>query len=310
MSQILYVEIYRPKKVSELILPKQIKETLQQIVATGDIPNLLFYGQSGVGKTSVAKAMCEELEYDYLCINASNEGRSLDVLRNDITDFAVGTSLSGKKKVIILDEFCGTSNLVQQALKGFFEQFSSTCSFILTANHKHKIDAPILSRFSELEFKIPKEERGALGVELLKRLMNICQQEGIDADKMALFELTKKYFPDIRKILNELQKYSVSKVFNMESLQSMETPTKKFVDLLKNKKFTDLRGLIASTQNIDIIQVNRELYDIMSDVIDEKSQPTLVVIMADYNYKSAFAQDQEILIMAEFVEIMSSVNFK
>lgn len=305
----LFVEKYRPKKLEDAILPKAIKETFENIIKNDDIPNLLLVGSSGTGKTTVAKILCEALDYEYLYINASNEGRSIDTVRTTITDFATSTSLSGKKKVVLLDEFCGCSNVVQDALKGFFEQYSTTCAFILTANHRHKINAPILSRFSEITFKIPAEERKDLAVGMLKRIMTILDIEQITYDKAAIAELIKRYFPDFRKVLNELQKFSVSKRFDMDSLAALETPTTKIVEFLKEKNFKELRKLVATMANLDINAINRELYDKMYDFIKPASIPTLVIIMADYNYKSAFSQDQEINIMAEFTEIMGNVEF-
>lgn len=306
----LWTEKYRPKSVEECILPESIKSNFQAIVDSGNIPNLLLSGSAGVGKTTIAYALCNELDYEYLYVNASNEGRNIDTVRTTIAEFCTGMSLSGRKKVVILDEFCGVPNITQDALKGFFEQYSSTCAFILTANHKHKINEPIRSRFSEIDFTIRKDEAPALGVAFMKRLMDICSKENIKADKKAIAELVKKFFPDFRKTLNELQKFSASGEFTEESMKLLESPTDVIIQCLVSKNFKELRRIIATTSHIDTKVIARELYNDMYDFVSPNSIPNFIVIIADYQFKSSFAVDQEINLMAMFVELMGNIEFK
>lgn len=309
-SEKLWVEKYRPKTVEECILPESIKSNLKSIIESGNIPNLLFYGSAGVGKTTIAYALCNQLDYEYLYVNASNEGRSIDTVRTTIAEFCTGMSLSGRKKIVILDEFCGVPSITQDALKGFFEQFSASCSFILTANHKHKINEPIRSRFSEIDFTIRKEEAPALGVQFMKRIVEICTQEKIKADKRAIAELVKKFFPDFRKTINELQKFSASGEFTEDSLKLLESPTEIIIQYLKTKNFKELRRVVATTSHIDTKVIARELYNDMYNFVVPSSIPNFIVIIADYQYKSSFAVDQEINLMAMFVELMGNIEFK
>ena len=309
-SEKLWVEKYRPKTVEECILPESIKSNLKSIIESGNIPNLLFYGSAGVGKTTIAYALCNQLDYEYLYVNASNEGRSIDTVRTTIAEFCTGMSLSGRKKIVILDEFCGVPSITQDALKGFFEQFSASCSFILTANHKHKINEPIRSRFSEIDFTIRKEEAPALGVQFMKRIVEICAQEKIKADKKAIAELVKKFFPDFRKTINELQKFSASGEFTEDSLKLLESPTEIIIQYLKTKNFKELRRVVASTSHIDTKVIARELYNEMYNFVVPSSITNFIVIISDYQYKSSFAVDQEINLMAMFVELMGNIEFK
>lgn len=310
MSEILFSEKYRPRKLQDAILPKSIKDTVSNIIDSGDVPNILFCGISGIGKTTTAKLICDILDRDYITINCADAGRKLDVVRDTLAEFCVGTSLSGKKKAVILDEFSECTPIVQDALKVFIEQYSITTSFIACANHRYKISDAMLSRFSEIEFNIPQNEKSELAKEFAMRVMNILKIENIEFDKMAIAQLVKRFFPDFRKVLNELQKFSVSKKFTMDSLVALESPTNRIVQLLKDKNFSELRKLVASTPSIDINQINKELWTLVDSFVEPKSIPMLVIIMADYNYKSAFAQDQEINIMAQFSDIMGSVTFK
>lgn len=305
----LWVAKYKPQTVSDCILPESIKKIMESIVQSGEIPNLLLHGSAGVGKTSVAYALANQLDYEYLYINASNEGRNIDTIRTTVADFCSGMSLSGRRKLVILDEFCGMPNLAQDALKGFFEQYASTSAFVLTANHIHKINDPIKSRFSEIDFTIKPEDKNTIAIAFMKRLVEICAKEGVAADKKAIAELVKKFFPDFRKCINELQKFAISGEFTEASLKLLESPVQEYIALIKVKNFRDLRKVVATTSNIDMVHIARELYDSMYEFIAPQSIPNFVVIVADYQYKSSFAVDQEINLMAMFVEIMGNCEF-
>lgn len=305
----LWVAKYKPRTVDECILPESIKGVMNNIVQSGEIPNLLLYGSAGVGKTSVAYALCNQLDYEYLYVNASNEGRNIDTIRTTVADFCSGMSLSGRRKLVILDEFCGMPNIAQDALKGFFEQYASTTAFILTANHIHKINSPIRSRFSEIDFTIPADDKNQVAISFMKRLVEICTKEGVEVDKKAIAELVKKFFPDFRKCINELQKFAASGVFNEDSLKLLESPVAQYIECVKAKNFKELRKLVGTSSNIDMVHIARELYDSMYDFVSPSSIPNFVVIVADYQYKSSFAVDQEINLMAMFVEIMGNCEF-
>lgn len=309
MSEILFSEIYRPKKLEDAILPKNIKEFAQNIIKEGKIPNLLFYGKSGTGKTTLAKILAEQLGYDYIYINASLEGRSIDTVRTTITNFATGTTLGGGKKLVVLDEFCGCTPIVQDSLKGFFEQYSSSCSFILTANNKHKINAPILSRFSDFEFVIPADEKEQLKIEMMKRVAQICKEQSIRPEKEAIVGLVNKYFPDFRKTLNQLQKLTTGKTLVTSMLENLDMDSSEVIQLLRRKDFMGLRKLVATTSNLSVEDINHELWKHVDEFIKPQSIPSFVVLLSDYNVKANNVADQEVIIMAEFVEIMSQIEF-
>lgn len=309
MSEVLISEIYRPKTVDETILPKAIKEFANNIVKSGRIPNLLFCGKPGTGKTSLARALASEMGYDVIKINASLEGRSIDTVRTTIADFASGVSLGGSKKLVILDEADGLTPIVQDALKGFFEEYSASCSFILTANNKHKINPPILSRFSEFEFSIPDDEKNQLEIEMMKRVGQICKERGIRTEKEAIVALVRKYFPDFRKTLNQLQKLSSGNTFYASMLENLDLDTSELISLLRKKNFKELRSFVAKSSNISVEDVNRELWNHVDEFIAPNSIPAFVVLLSDYNAKSVAVADQEILLMAEFVEIMAQMEF-
>lgn len=309
MSEILYSEIYRPKKLEDAILPNNIKEFSQNIIKEGKIPNLLFYGKQGTGKTTLAKILAEQLGYDFIYINASLEGRSIDTVRTTITNFATGTSLGGSKKLVILDEFCGCTPIVQDALKGFFEQFSASCAFILTANNKHKINAPILSRFSEFEFVIPNNEKEQLKIAMMKRVATICKEQSIKPEKEAIVGLVNKYFPDFRKTLNQLQKLTTGKTLTVSMLENIDMDSTELIQLLRKKDFPALRKLVATTSNLSVEDINLELWKHVDEFIKPQSIPSFVVLLSDYNVKANNVADQEVVLMAEFVEMMSQMEF-
>lgn len=311
MQEYLWVEKYRPQKIEECILPKNLKETFKQFIQTGELPNFLFCGTAGVGKTTVAKALCNEVGAEYLLINGSEES-GIDVLRTKIKSFASTVSLTDSKKVIILDEADYLNpNSTQPALRGFIEEFSNNCRFIFTCNYKNRIIEPLHSRCSVIDFKIENAEKQEIAAAFFKRTMGILKTENIDADQKVVAELVTKHFPDWRRVLNELQRYSVSGKIDSGILVNMTEDS--FKDLLKNmkdKNFTEVRKWVAKNGDSETINIFRQLYDTASVNLEPASIPQLVLILADYQYKAAFVADHELNLMAALTEVMSSCKMK
>jgi DNA polymerase III delta prime subunit len=307
----LWVEKYRPAKIDECILPKNLKETFKQFVQTGELPNFLFCGTAGVGKTTVAKALCNEIGAEYLLINGSEES-GIDVLRTKIKSFASTVSLTDSKKVIILDEADYLNpNSTQPALRAFIEEFSNNCRFIFTCNYKNRIIEPLHSRCSVIDFKIENAEKQEIAAAFFKRTIGILKTENIDADQKVVAELVTKHFPDWRRVLNELQRYSVSGKIDSGILVNMTEDS--FKDLLKNmkdKNFTEVRKWVAKNGDSETINIFRQLYDTASVNLEPASIPQLVLILADYQYKAAFVADHELNLMAALTEVMSSCKMK
>jgi len=307
----LWVEKYRPQKIEECILPKNLKETFKQFVQTGELPNFLFCGTAGVGKTTVAKALCNEIGAEYLLINGSEES-GIDVLRTKIKSFASTVSLTDSKKVIILDEADYLNpNSTQPALRAFIEEFSNNCRFIFTCNYKNRIIEPLHSRCSVIDFKIENSEKQEIAAAFFKRTINILTKENIVADQKVVAELVTKHFPDWRRVLNELQRYSVSGKIDAGILVNMTEDS--FKDLLKNmkdKNFTEVRKWVAKNGDSETINIFRQLYDTASVHLEPASIPQLVLILADYQYKAAFVADHELNLMAALTEVMSSCKMK
>jgi DNA polymerase III delta prime subunit len=307
----LWVEKYRPQKIEECILPKNLKETFKQFVQTGELPNFLFCGTAGVGKTTVAKALCNEIGAEYLLINGSEES-GIDVLRTKIKSFASTVSLTDSKKVIILDEADYLNpNSTQPALRAFIEEFSNNCRFIFTCNYKNRIIEPLHSRCSVIDFKIENNEKAEIAGAFFKRTMGILKAESIEADQKVVAELVTKHFPDWRRVLNELQRYSVSGKIDAGILVNMTEDS--FKDLLKNmkdKNFTEVRKWVAKNGDSETINIFRQLYDTASVNLEPASIPQLVLILADYQYKAAFVADHELNLMAALTEVMSSCKMK
>jgi len=307
----LWVERYRPQKIEECILPKNLKETFKQFVQTGELPNFLFCGTAGVGKTTVAKALCNEIGAEYLLINGSEES-GIDVLRTKIKSFASTVSLTDSKKVIILDEADYLNpNSTQPALRAFIEEFSNNCRFIFTCNYKNRIIEPLHSRCSVIDFKIENTEKAEIAGAFFKRTIGILKAENIDADQKVVAELVTKHFPDWRRVLNELQRYSVSGKIDAGILVNMTEDS--FKDLLKNmkdKNFTEVRKWVAKNGDSETINIFRQLYDTASVHLEPASIPQLVLILADYQYKAAFVADHELNLMAALTEVMSSCKMK
>jgi DNA polymerase III delta prime subunit len=306
----LWVESYRPKTVSETILPDELKQTFQQFVDQGNIPNLILAGSAGVGKTTIARAMLEELDCDYIVINGSMNG-NIDTLRNYIQQFASSVSLQGGRKYVILDEADYlNANSTQPALRNFMEEYSKNCGFILTCNFKNRIIEPLHSRCSVIDFKLNKEDKVNLAAQMFKRACMILNKEGVEFDKSVVAEVVRKYFPDNRRVLNELQRYSVSGVIDTGILSNVQEVTlSKLVKSLKDKNFTEVRKWVAENSDAEAADIFRKIYDKSSEIVVAGSIPQLVLILADYQYKSAFVADQEINLTACLTEVMANVQF-
>lgn len=310
-SDFLWVEKHRPKLIADTILPPSLKQTFQQFVDQQNIPNLLLCGRAGVGKTTVARAMLEEIGADYLIINGSMNG-NIDTLRNDIRQFASSISFYGGRKYVILDEADYLNpNSTQPALRNFMEEFSKNCGFILTANFSNRIIDPLHSRCSVVEFKIEKDDKPKMAALLFKRAQQILESEGIDYDPKAVVEVVKKFFPDFRRVLNELQRYSATGRIDSGILVNFsDEKLKGLIELIKQKNFTEIRKWVGENTDIDTTTFFRKLYDAASDYMKPSSIPQLVLILAGYQYKAAFVADQEINILACLTEIMVEGEFK
>ena len=311
MQEYLWVEKYRPSKIDECILPKNLKETFKQFVQSGELPNFLFCGTAGVGKTTVAKALCNEVGAEYLLINGSEES-GIDVLRTKIKSFASTVSLTDSKKVVILDEADYLNpNSTQPALRAFIEEFSNNCRFIFTCNYKNRIIEPLHSRCAVIDFKIENNEKQEIAASFFKRTMNILIKENIVADQKVVAELVTKHFPDWRRVLNELQRYSVSgKIDSGILLNVTEESFKQLITNLRDKNFTEVRKWVAKNGDSDTINIFRQLYDTASANMEAASIPQLVLILADYQYKAAFVADHELNLMAALTEIMAQCKLK
>jgi len=310
MSEFLWVEKYRPKRISECILPTNLKVVFQEFVNKKNIPNLLLTGSPGVGKTTVARAMLEEVNADYIVINGSMNG-NIDTLRNEIMQFASTVSFTGGRKYVILDEADYLNpNSTQPALRNFMEEFSNNCGFIVTCNFKNRIIDPLHSRCSVVDFNIPKDEKMKLASQFLNRVNGILVHEDVDFDKKVVAELITKHFPDWRRVLNELQRYSATGSIDSGLLaENGDGSIKELVEHLKAKSFTEMRKWVAQNNDIDTTALFRKLYDTASTYLEARSVPQLVLLLADYQHKAAFVADHEINMVACFTEIMTDCEF-
>ena len=308
---ILWVEKYRPSKISDCILTDDLKTTFQTFVNESHVPNLLLSGGPGVGKTTIAKAMLKELDATYMMINGSEES-GIDVLRNKIKNFASTVSMDGKRKFVILDEADYLNpQSTQPALRGFIEEFHKNCGFILSCNFKNRIIEPIHSRCSVIEFRIPSSLKPTLAGEFFKRVQTILTEENVQFQPKAVASVVEKYFPDWRRVLNELQRYSASGTIDSGILVNIsETNMRDLVSFLKDKDFKSIRKWVANNLDNDPSRMYRKVYDTLYDEIDPNTVPHMVLAVADYSYKSAFVADQEINMLAFMIEIMSQVRFK
>ena len=309
-NEYLWVEKYRPKTIDDTILPKKLKETFQKIIEGGELPNMLFTGTAGLGKTTVAKALCNSLNCDYILINGSEEG-NIDTLRTKIKQFASSVSLSGDYKVVILDEADYLNpQSTQPALRGFIEEFSNNCRFILTCNFKNRIIEPLHSRCGVYEFNTSKKDMAPLCGEFLNRICKILEDEGVSHSRPAIADLLMKFAPDWRRVLNELQRYSVNG--NIDSGIVNVTSDKNYDELfthLKNKDFKKMRSWVVNNIDTDATAIFRAMYDRMGEKVAPQSIPQLVLILGDYQYKNAFVADHELNVVACLTEVMSDVQF-
>ena len=308
-NEFLWCEKYRPKTVEDTILDPKLKTTFQKIVETGEIPNMMFTGTAGLGKTTVAKAICNELGLDYIVINGSEEG-NIDTLRGKIKQFASSVSLSGGYKVVILDEADYLNpQSTQPALRGFIEEFSKNCRFILTCNFKNRIIEPLHSRCGVYEFNTTKKQMAQLCSQFMKRLQNILEIEKVEYNNDVLGGLIMKYAPDWRRILNEAQRGSIGGTINTSVLI---TDNSQYADLykhIKGKDFKKMRQWVVNNMDVEPASVFRGIYDTMEEYVEPSSIPQLVLILADYQHKNAFVADHELNLVACLTECMANVKF-
>ena len=310
MEQTLWTEKFRPQTVQDCILPDRLKKPFQEYVNQKNIPNLLLAGGPGVGKTTVAKAMCKEIGCDYLVINGSDES-GIDTFRTKIKNYASSMSLSGGRKVIIIDEADYLNpNSTQPALRNAIEEFAGHCSFIFTCNYKNRIIEPLHSRCAVIEFGLKNNEKAQMGAQLFKKIQTILQGEGVEYEDKVVAELIKKHFPDFRRVLNELQRYSqFGKIDSGVLAQIGEVSLNEIVKYVKEKDFGAIRKWVGSNE-IDSNTLFRKIYDSMYDSLKPQSIPQAVLILADYQYKAAFVADQEINTVACLTELMANCEFQ
>ena len=314
MSDYLWVEKYRPKTIDDCILSQDIKETFKEFLNQKEIPNLLLSGTAGTGKTTVARALCEQLGSDYIIINGSDEGRQIDTLRTKIKNFASTVSLTedANHKVVIIDEAdYMNADSVQPALRNFIETFYNNCRFIFTCNYVNKIIPALHSRCTVIDFKITNGQVKKTAMAFMSRMEDVLKQEDIEFDKKVLAELIQKYYPDFRRTINELQRYSVRGKIDSGILFSLsEVNTKELISSLKEKRFNDMRKWVIQNLDKEPSHLFRTIYEILYSSLDSKSIPQSILILAGYQYKSAFVADQEINMIACLTEIMASCKFK
>lgn len=307
-NDFLWVEKYRPQQIADCILSDELKQTFEKIVASGDLPNMLFSGTAGTGKTTVAKALCNQLNLDWIIINGSEDG-NIDTLRGKIKQFASTVSLQGGVKVVILDEADYlNAQSTQPALRGFIEEFSSNCRFILTCNFKNRIIEPLHSRCGVYEFNTSKKNTAVLMQQMFDRACMILDSEGVEYDKKDLLPIISKFGPDWRRCLNELQRRSVLG-FDVSSTADMGGSIEDLIKTLKDKNFKEMRKWVVNNIDTDASAIFRGLYDNANNSIEPQSVPQLILILADYQYKHAFVADHELNVVACLTEVMANVKF-
>jgi DNA polymerase III delta prime subunit len=311
IQNLLWVEKYRPHKIEDCVLPESIRNTFHNIVKSNEIQNLLLCGGPGCGKTTVARALCQQMNLDHIFLNASENG-NIDTLRTTVRNFASAVSLCGNRKVVILDEADYLNpQSTQPALRGFIEEFSSNCRFIFTCNFKNRIIEPLHSRCSIVEFNIPNKEKPQMAAAVMARVSSILDNEKIPYDRKVVAEVVMQFFPDFRRIINELQRYSVSGKIDSGILSSIKDST--YAELfahMKSKNFSEVRKWVAANSDIDHSKFFRKIYDELNEQIDKSSIPSVVLILAEYQYRMAFSADHEICMAACMAEIMMNAQFR
>ena len=314
MADFLWVEQYRPKTIEDCILPEQTKKTFLEFLKQGEIPNMLLSGTAGTGKTTVARALCEQLNADYIIINGSDEGRQIDTLRHKIKNFAstVSFNTESKHKVVIIDEAdYMNAESVQPALRNFIETFYKNCRFILTCNYPYKFIEPLRSRFTQIDFKIVNGQKVKTATSFLNRLGKILDEQEVSYDKKVLAELIQKHYPDFRKTINELQRYSANgKIDSGIFYNSKEADIKSLFASLKKKDFNETRKWVVNNLSVAPNDLFRIIYDSAKEYLQPSSTPQAILLLAGYQYKSAFVADQEINMVACLTEIMATCKFK
>ena len=309
-NEFLWVEKYRPKKINDTILPQSLKDTFNAIVDKGDLPNMLFTGTAGLGKTTVARALCNSLDLDHIVINGSEEG-NIETLRGKIKQFASTVSLQGGYKVVILDEADYLNpQSTQPALRGFIEEFSNNCRFILTCNFKNRIIEPLHSRCGVYEFNTSKKDLAQLAAQFMKRMKFILEEEGVSYEEMAIADLIMKFAPDWRRVINECQRYSLSGFIDSGVTKNLTNDNYDgLMKLLKEKDFKKMRSWVSNNIDTDASAIFRAIYDRATTKIKAESLPQLILILADYQYKNSFVADHELNVVACMTEIMANVEF-
>lgn len=310
-DEFLWTQLYRPRKIEDCILPKSLKDTFQEFVNQGNVPNLLLCGTQGTGKTTVARALCEELGFDVLEINGSMNG-GIDTLRNEIKNFASTISFSGSRKAVILDEADYlNAQSTQPALRNFMEEFSKNCAFILTCNFKNRIIEPLHSRCSVIEFKIPQKEKQVLAAQFYKRVLHILKEENIEFEPAVVAQLITTHFPDWRRVLNELQRYSATGKIDTGILTNLKDESfKVLIDALKERNFNSMRKWVGENSDTEPSAFFRKFYDTAHNYMTAKSIPPLVLLLAKYQYQAAFVADQEINTSAFLTEVMIDAEWQ
>lgn len=310
INNLLWVEKYRPKTLSDCILPIDLNTVLNGMVKEGSIPNMMLYGKAGTGKTTVARAIAHDIDADSIIINCSEEN-GIDTLRTKIRSYCSTVSLNGGLKVVILDEFdYANAQSIQPALRGAIEEFAKNCRFIMTCNYKSRIIDPLHSRCTGLDFTIPSSEKAQIATNILKRIEHILTAENIPYEKPVLVNLIKKHFPDIRRIINELQRYASSGKIDVGILAQGSTESyKELIGYMKQKDFASCRKWVVQNIDLNTADFFKKLYNELYASLKHNSIPHAILIIANYQYKSAFAADQEINTMALVVEIMMECEF-